>query len=90
MGWSEFVILFDVKEEETLEEKVADLQRQVVLFNEKRKVPFEIQMSIGYAIYAPDSSRYPDEFLDQLDTLMYENKYSKRGLQYIKPSHCKM
>ena len=84
----EFVILFDIREAENLEEKVANLHRQVALFNEKRKEPFEIQISVGYAIYTPGSCQNSDEFLNQLDKLMYENKSSKRGLQCIKPSQC--
>jgi len=75
----EFVILINIKDQEALKEKVTDLQRQVALFNEKSKEPFEIQMSIGYAIYTPDIDQCPDGFLNRLDKLMYENKSVRRS-----------
>ena len=74
----EFVMLFDLKEGELLDEKIDGLRRQLQLYNEKSKEPFKIQLSMGYAIYESGSGQSPDEFLNHLDELMYMNKASKR------------
>lgn len=70
----EFVVLLDIREGESLEHKVNNLQRLVASHNKKSKDPFEINFSMGYAIYTAGSNQSPDEFLNQLDKLMYENK----------------
>jgi len=75
----EFVILPDIREGEALADIVDGLRKQVALYNEKSKEPFEIQFSIGYAIYAADSGQKPAEFLNQLDKLMYADKASRRA-----------
>lgn len=74
----EFIILLDIREGKTLEDIVNGLQRQVETYNEKSKEPFKIQFSMGYAIYAACSGQSPDEFLNQLDRLMYEHKALRR------------
>lgn len=74
----EFVILLDITEEDDLEDIVKGLCKQVELYNEKSKEPFKIQFSIGYAIYAACGGQSPDEFLNELDKLMYRDKSIKK------------
>lgn len=70
----EFVILLDLSEGMELEDIVDGLRKQIELFNAKNEEPYKLNFSMGYAIYDPYSSQSPDEFLDQLDKLMYECK----------------
>lgn len=74
----EFVILFEVDNEEALEKKVAGMKKELMMFNEKEKMPFKLQISIGYAIYKQESKQSSDDFLRHLDILMYKEKKSKK------------
>lgn len=75
----EFVILLDIREGESLKDIAGGLQKQVALYNEKSTESFEIQFSMGYAIYTVDNGQSPEEFLNRLDKLMYEDKASRRA-----------
>ncbi len=74
----EFVILFELEEGESLEQKAKKLQKQFALFNDRGKEPFRLEVSLGYAIYEKGDGMNADGFLRQLDRLMYIDKMSKK------------
>lgn len=79
----EFVVLFDIESEETLKRRVAQLHEHLDMFNAKKREPFEIQISLGTAIYSSDNRQNSGEFLDYLDSQMYEQKRSKNTHQSV-------
>lgn len=77
-GGDEFVVLFDIKDTEILEKRMLDLQKKVFLFIRNNPEPFKISISLGYKIFNPDTNDNSDDFLKDLDELMYKNKSLKK------------
>lgn len=74
----EFVVLLDLDNAEDLDAMVTDLNMQFAALSARKKDPFELQISAGYAVYQSGSGQSPDKFLNKLDELMYERKLSNR------------
>lgn len=73
----EFVVLLELDDTECLEAKVTGFALLLAEHCAVEKEPFRLQISTGYAVYGPERQS-ADQFLDQLDQLMYEQKLSKR------------
>ena len=48
--------------------------QSVAVLNASSSLPFALSFSMGYAVYDNDSGLKAEEFLKQVDLLMYENK----------------
>ena len=77
-GGDEFIVLIDRKSETEAGTDIAKLRENVQRYNEKKKLPCEIRFSIGYEIFDIDNQNSAKDFLERLDTLMYEDKRSSR------------
>ena len=78
-GGDEFIVLIDRKNEAEAKEDIAKLRENVLRYNEKKKLPCEIRFSIGYKMFDIENQNSTKEFLERLDTLMYEDKRSSRS-----------
>lgn len=78
-GGDEFIVLIDRKNEAEAEADIAKLRENVQKYNEKKKLPCEIRFSIGYETFDVENQNSTKEFLERLDTLMYEDKRSSRS-----------
>jgi len=79
-GGDEFVIIFDISNIENLEEVVSRINYSAEVYNESSIDPFKISFSMGYAVYNYHAQLTIDEFLKQIDILMYENKHASKKL----------
>lgn len=80
IGGDEFCILLDISNKSELEEIVHRINHCFQVYNANSKQPYEIYFSMGYAVYDYHSMKLED-FIKQLDILMYENKQqSKHGI----------
>ncbi len=73
-GGDEFCIILDTSNEETLERVVNKIKRQLTAYNEMSLKPYQLSLSVGYAVYNPESGQNEKEFYSTIDALMYEDK----------------
>lgn len=79
-GGDEFYIVLDVSNEADLETTVRRINSCVENYNKQSKKPYRLTFSMGYAMYDFHSHRSVQEFQKQIDTLMYQDKRSRKEL----------
>ena len=77
-GGDEFYIIMNVTGQEELEAVADRINCYFDHFNAKNNAPYRLGVSMGYTVY--DIRRRPtaEEFLRQIDALMYENKRARK------------
>ncbi|MBV1757300.1 MAG: diguanylate cyclase [Dethiosulfatibacter sp.] len=80
-GGDEFCIVTDISNSSDLESAIDRINQHTQEFNLSSNFPFKISFSIGSAVYECSSLMTSDEFLKQVDLLMYENKKNKHRSQ---------
>lgn len=73
-GGDEFCIILDTSNESTLIRVVNKINRQIAAYNEMSLKPYQLGLSMGYAVYDPDSGQSAKEFYNTIDAKMYEDK----------------
>lgn len=73
-GGDEFCIILDTSNEQTLIRVVNKIKRQLAAYNEMSLKPYTLGLSMGYAVYNPDSGMNEKEFYNTIDAQMYEDK----------------
>lgn len=73
-GGDEFILVLDITNSSDLETVIYRINKNLVKFNESSFNLYKIAFSMGYAFYNYDSHLNGEEFIKQLDTLMYKNK----------------
>lgn len=77
-GGDEFyIILNSVDNNEDLVTVVEKIRTSIKKFNSASNKPYQVQFSMGYAVYDQNSGMDMEAFLKHIDSLMYENKRSK-------------
>lgn len=80
-GGDEFCLILDVSEQEVLEVTVHQIRRIIERYNSNSELPFDLSLSMGYAVYNHKSKMSAYEFEKKIDRLMYEQKLAKREKQ---------
>jgi diguanylate cyclase (GGDEF)-like protein len=80
-GGDEFCIVTDISNSKDLESAIGRINHCTEEFNQSNTLPFNIGFSIGSAVYECSSLLTSEEFLKQVDMLMYENKKNKHRSQ---------
>lgn len=78
IGGDEFIIITDASNASELIKTVDAIQSNVVNFNESSKKPYTLSLSFGFDLYDPSLYRHRDQFIRHIDSLMYQNKRSKK------------
>lgn len=78
MGGDEFAVFAINTTDETKKILTARLQNNLDAFNDRAMRPYKLFLSIGIAHYDPETPSSIDELITRADTLMYEQKKSKR------------
>jgi len=76
-GGDEFCLILDISDEKSLEIAVCRIRHNVTGFNATSQLPYELNLSVGYAVYDYYSGLSGEEFLKQVDMLMYRDKNKK-------------
>lgn len=76
-GGDEFVIIMNTKNIEKLKRAVEKLRVSIQKANESGKYKYPLSLSMGYQVYNEDLNVSSEEFLREIDILMYENKKQK-------------
>ncbi len=74
IGGDEFGILLQCDYPDQLDNAVASIHSAFQAFNEKRKFPFDISVSIGAEVFLPSQENSVQSFIRRLDELMYKDK----------------
>jgi diguanylate cyclase (GGDEF)-like protein len=75
-GGDEFVLA--VRAEYDIEKLINRIKRAMEIQNEKHIRPYTLEMSYGYDVYTAGQSRSINEFLNHVDSLMYQHKAARR------------
>ncbi|MHB8130733.1 MAG: GGDEF domain-containing protein [Mobilitalea sp.] len=73
-GGDEFVVLIEIKDKIDLEKSLTRLRENIEQFNNKKAIPYEINLSIGADLYNYTTKMSGQEFLSHIDSLMYQDK----------------
>ena len=73
-GGDEFCILTDICDEHEIKQAMCRLRNNLAAFNASNKLPFDISLSLGYAIYDAEIDGSSSAFLKRLDEKMYQEK----------------
>jgi diguanylate cyclase (GGDEF)-like protein len=79
-GGDEFVLTrkVDKKPEDNVLELVNKIQKEVDLFNAKGHRLFKLEISYGYGVFTQDGKQSIDNFMNHIDSLMYQHKQARR------------
>lgn len=78
-GGDEFVIILEAKNEKILKDVYENIIANIIEFNQREIYPFKMTASMGKAIYVPEEKKTMEQFINQLDNLMYEDKKKNRS-----------
>jgi len=73
-GGDEFVILLEINDENELPYIVEQLRQNLIHFSSTITLPYQIDFSIGAAVYNDNTKMSAHEFLNHIDDLMYQDK----------------
>jgi len=73
-GGDEFVIIMEIRETSDLIKAVDKIKKNTEQFNHTKTTPYTINFSIGYAIYDFETNMTAEQFLKDIDSLMYQDK----------------
>ncbi|MCE5329895.1 GGDEF domain-containing protein [bacterium] len=76
-GGDEFAIIIEVEQRSDLVNTVNRIRENAEQFNAQKIAPYNINLSIGYDIFDLKSGMTIQQFLKNIDSLMYEDKRSK-------------
>jgi diguanylate cyclase (GGDEF)-like protein len=78
IGGDEFVAVLNGPDRDSLLKTVARIEEYAADFNHTGGRPYKLNYSIGYDIYDAGTYSGPDDFLKNLDLMMYRDKQKKR------------
>jgi len=78
MGGDEFAVLAVEATEDGAALLLSRLRKRIDEFNEARREPYQLALSIGMARHDGEGRVRLDDLLSQADSAMYEDKHSKR------------
>ncbi len=81
-GGDEFCLIMDISEKSCLDSAVLRINNDFGSLNHSGLLPFCPTISMGYAIYDHPTGMSAEAFFKQVDTLLYENKRRKQGLEH--------
>jgi len=73
-GGDEFFVVLDVDNEAALRGVMSRIRASAEEFNRRNNKPYQIHFSMGGAVYDPGAHMKAEEYLDMIDTLMYQDK----------------
>lgn len=77
-GGDEFCIILDIIDEEELEAMVKRIRSKIKAYNESFSSPFQLEISMGYAVYDQNLKMTVDEFKRLIDFKMYQEKRNRK------------
>lgn len=79
LGGDEFLVLCKGTDKQELLGWIQNVNRKLQDIRQKNHCPYELETSMGYVWIEADHKNTFDEYTQQADRLMYENKFQKRN-----------
>ncbi|HBP38063.1 MAG TPA: hypothetical protein DD640_04860 [Clostridiales bacterium] len=73
-GGDEFYLLLELSDDAALQSAIRRIYREFDRYNQNSILPYRLELSMGGAIYDPKSDLTADQYLRQVDLLMYQEK----------------
>ncbi|NTW71555.1 MAG: diguanylate cyclase [Eubacteriaceae bacterium] len=83
-GGDEFYIILDVSNKSDLKAAVSRISSSIEKYNLRENKPYNLSVSMGYAVYDYHLHMNVEEFQKQIDTLMYEDKRVSKDISFSK------
>lgn len=78
-GGDEFCMILDIIDEEELEAMVDRIRDRIRMYNDSFRLPFRLEVSMGYAVYDPSLKMNVDTFKRLIDFKMYQEKRIRKA-----------
>lgn len=75
----EFVVILNTSEDELISQKIEKIQKTFQAFNDKKIVPYELSISMGYSKTNLKENTI-DEIMNEIDEKMYQDKMKQHEL----------
>lgn len=75
----EFVVILNTSEDELISQKIEKIQKTFQAFNDKKLVPYELSISMGYSKTNLKENTI-DEIMNEIDEKMYQDKMKQHEL----------
>lgn len=79
-GGDEFILILNSGTAAHTEETMKTIEENLSRHNQSQERPYQLSLSMGYYVYDPSSMMKVEEFLREIDQLMYKNKQQKRDI----------
>ena len=77
-GGDEFYLLLELADDVALQSAIKRIYREFDRYNQSSALPYRLELSMGGSIYDPKTNLTADQFLRQVDLLMYEEKARRK------------
>lgn len=81
-GGDEFCLILDISDRNELESLVCRINKRLDNYNQSDSHPYSLGLSMGYAVYNSRLHKNAENFLKQIDILMYQEKKSSKRKTY--------
>lgn len=81
-GGDEFCLILDISDRNELESLVCRINKRLENYNQSESHPYSLGLSMGYAVYSSRLHKNAENFLKQIDLLMYQEKKSSKRKKY--------
>jgi diguanylate cyclase (GGDEF)-like protein len=81
-GGDEFCLILDISDRNELESLVCRINKRLENYNQSESHPYSLGLSMGYAVYSSRLHKNAENFLKQIDLLMYQEKKSSKRKTY--------
>lgn len=77
-GGDEFCLILDISDKKELQSLVCRINKCLDNYNQCDSHPYYLGLSMGYAVYSSRSHRNAENFLKEIDMLMYQEKRASK------------
>ena len=79
-GGDEFYVLLELSNASALQSAIKRIYQTFELFNAGSSLPYQLSISMGGTVYDPKNAQSAEEFLRQVDHLMYAEKARRKSI----------
>lgn len=78
MGGDEFLIIEQIRSDEEIRKKIANMKKEVEHSAKEKELPFYLSFSIGCMITDMNQDKELEDYIREADKVMYKEKYRKK------------
>lgn len=78
MGGDEFLIIEQIRSDEEIRKKIANMKKEMEHFAKEKELPFCLSFSIGCLITDMNQDKELEDYIREADKVMYKEKYRKK------------